>query len=159
MDAVETRLGRLGQTPANPPPEWDPGRGAAFREAWLGKPVGVTQFGVNHVTLQPGFEPAGDHWHEQEDEFVYVLAGEITLIDANGEHRLTEGDFVGFPAGAPNGHRLANRSAAPASYLAIGTRHRGRETIHYPREGVTRSLVRDENGARVEGSLEVRDGA
>ena len=150
---VESRIGRLCRTPANPPPEWAPELRDLVREVWLGKPAGVTQFGVNHVTLQPGDEPAGGHWHEQEDEFVFVLSGEITLIDANGAHVLREGDFVGFPAGAPNAHALANRSAAPASYLIVGTRHRGRETVHYPREGVTRSIVRDEHGMRVPGSL------
>jgi uncharacterized cupin superfamily protein len=156
---IETKLVNLYQTPQNPPPEWNPDLRKVFREVWLGKYAGINQFGVNHVALQPGFEPTGNHWHEQEDEFIYVLCGEVTLIDNNGEHLVREGDFVGFPAGVPNAHCLANRSTAPATNLAIGARHRGRETVHYPREGVTRTVERDQNGMRVPGSLIIREGA
>jgi uncharacterized cupin superfamily protein len=156
---IKTRIGHLGETPTAPAPPWVPGVEKVFREARLSTPLGVTQFGVNHVTLQPGFEPWGNHWHEAEDEFLYVLSGEITLIDDRGEHLLRERDFVGSPAGEPNAHCLANRSAAPATYLVVGARHRGRETVHYPREGVTRSIVRDENGMRVPGASETKSGA
>ena len=156
---LETRVGRLRDTPSAPPPSWVHGAGKVFREVRLTTPLGVTQFGVNHVTLQAGFEPWGNHWHEAEDEFLYVLTGEITLIDDEGEHLLREGDFVGFPAGEPNAHCLANRSAAPATYRVVGTRQRGLETIHYPREGVTRSIVRNENGMRVPGTLDTKQGA
>jgi uncharacterized cupin superfamily protein len=127
-----------------------------FREVRLSRPLGVTQFGVNHVTLQPGFEPWYNHWHEGEDEFLYVLSGDITLIDDDGEHLLREGDFVGFPAGEPNAHCLANRSAQPATYLIVGSRRPGHETVHYPREGVIRTIRRDEQGNAVPDSLETR---
>src|SRR6185436_17928318 len=77
---------------------------AGRREAQLGKAVGITQFGVNQITLEPGSISSLRHWHEEEDEFVYVLSGQITLIDDNGEHLLDEGMFAGFPAGCPNAH-------------------------------------------------------
>ena len=109
-------------------PKWFAGR----HEARLASPLGITQFGVNHVTLDPGAYSALRHWHEAEDEFVYVLSGELVLIDENGEHPLTAGGYAAFPAGEANAHHLANRSSAPASFLAVGTRHRGVETIHYP---------------------------
>jgi uncharacterized cupin superfamily protein len=156
---TETLVGRLSHTPAAPPPAWAPHLAGMFREARLARPLGITQFGINHVTLQPGYEPGGNHWHEEEDEFVFVLSGEVTLIDDNGEHILREGDFAAFPAGAANAHCLANRSDALAAYLVAGTRHRGKETLHYPREGVTRTLLRDATGDRVEGSVETRPGA
>lgn len=108
------------------------------REVWLGKCVGINQFGVNHIALKPGFEPTGNHWHEQEDEFIYViyvLSGEVTLIDNNGEHLLREGDFVGFPAGVANPHCLANRSAAPATCLAIGNAPSGTRNNSLPTRG------------------------
>ncbi|HEY3800292.1 MAG TPA: cupin domain-containing protein [Caulobacteraceae bacterium] len=130
-----SRIGRLRDTPAGSPvgartihPEWYVGQAAAQ----LGRPVGLTQFGVNHMTLAPGARSALRHWHEQEDEFVFVLEGQLTLIDDDGEHALIAGDYVGFPAGEANAHHLANFSDAPASYLAVGTRYVGVETVHYP---------------------------
>ncbi|MCC7268338.1 MAG: cupin domain-containing protein [Caulobacteraceae bacterium] len=109
-------------------PEWFQG----FVEQQLAKSVGLTQFGVNHVTLQPGARSALRHWHEAEDEFVLVVQGELVLIDDAGEHRLPTGAFAGFPAGEPNAHHLANLSDTPAAYLAVGSRRPGAETIHYP---------------------------
>jgi uncharacterized cupin superfamily protein len=112
--------------------------------------LGITQFGVNHVTLDPGAHSALRHWHEQEDEFVYVLSGELVLIDDNGEHSLAAGAYAAFPAGEANGHHLANRSTAPASFLSIGTRHRGEEVIHYPDDGLERAIVlRADGGDRI----------
>lgn len=88
----------------------------------LGDPLGLTQFGVNLTTLAPGAWSSQRHWHANEDEFVYVLDGEITLITDAGEQVLKSGMAAGFPAGNPDGHHLINRSSQPASYLEIGTR-------------------------------------
>lgn len=150
---MDTRIGRLSETPATRGARAGAIRAELFagrHEAQLGKPVGVSQFGVNHVILEPGAFSALRHWHEGEDEFAYVLWGELTLIDENGQRRLAAGDFVGFPAGVANGHHLANRSASPAAFLMVGLRKRGTETIHYPDDalGVV-TLTRDENGDRV----------
>jgi len=88
----------------------------------LGDKFGLTQFGVNHVTLEAGAASSHRHWHEVEDEFIYVLDGEIILQDEAGEHVLKPGMCAGFKAGVANGHRLVNRSEHPATYLEIGTR-------------------------------------
>ena len=109
---------------------------AGNHEGRLGKLVGLTQFGANHVMLDPGSISSLRHWHEAEDEFVYVLTGKLTLIDENGEHELEAGSFVGFPAGEPNAHHLVNTSDAPAVFLAVGSRRPGAETIHYPDDRV-----------------------
>lgn len=85
-------------------------------------PMGLTQFGVNLTTLEPGGQSAHRHWHRVEDEAIYVLEGEITLIDDAGETVLTPGMAAGFPAGMANGHHLVNRSERPATYLEIGSR-------------------------------------
>jgi uncharacterized cupin superfamily protein len=85
-------------------------------------PMGLTQFGVNLTTLEPGAMSAHRHWHRAEDEAIYVLEGEITLIDDSGETTLTPGMAAGFPAGEANGHHLVNKSTQPATYLEIGTR-------------------------------------
>ena len=63
---------------------------------------------------------------------MFVLAGTLTLIDDNGEHVLEAGGFVGFPAGEANAHHLMNKSSAPATFIAVGSRKPGEETIHYP---------------------------
>ena len=100
-------------------------------KAALGNVVGLTQFGVNLTRLKPGAASALRHWHEQEDEFVFVLEGEITLIEDGGETVLKPGDCAGFKAGVPNGHHLVNKSERDVLYLEIGTRAAA-ERAHYP---------------------------
>lgn len=149
-----TRIGRIGEpspTTFVPTrhPEWFTGK----HEQRLARVLGVTQFGVNHLTLEPGAYSALRHWHEQEDEFVFVLEGELVLIDDNGEHVLAAGAYAAFPAGEANAHHLCNRSASLARCLCVGTRHRGAETIHYPDDNLTFDgpLMRDEKGDRIVG--------
>ena len=96
----------------------------------LGDLFGLDQFGVNLTELAPGAASALRHWHSNEDEFVYVLAGELLLITDNGEEVLGPGDCAGFKAGVANGHHLVNRSKAPASYLEIGSRMPGGEAFY-----------------------------
>jgi uncharacterized cupin superfamily protein len=88
----------------------------------LGDPFGLTRVGVNLTTLPPGKESSMRHYHDREDELIYVLEGELVLRTDDGERTLTAGMCVGFPAGARNGHQLVNRSAAPARYLEVGSR-------------------------------------
>ena len=97
----------------------------------LGDGFDLTQFGVNLTTLLPGAWSAHRHWHEREDEFVFVVAGEITLIDETGEHVLKPGMCAGFKAGVANGHHLVNKSKSLATYLEIGTRSAD-EVATYP---------------------------
>ena len=88
----------------------------------LGDACNLTQFGVNMVTLGPGGQSALRHWHTLEDEFVYVLSGEVTLISNDGEQLLTAGMCAGYPAGERDAHHFINRSDQPATYLEIGSR-------------------------------------
>ena len=97
----------------------------------LGDAFGLTQFGVNLTELAPGAASSERHWHKSEDEFIYVLEGEVTLLDDAGEHLLTPGMCAGFRSGVPNAHKLVNRSSAPALYLEIGSRSEG-DRVHYP---------------------------
>jgi uncharacterized cupin superfamily protein len=108
------------------------GRLSGRRELRLAKNVGLTQFGVNQVTLAQGASTASRHWHEAEDEFVLVLSGAPTLIDENGPHPLRAGHVVGFPAGVANAHHLVNEASEPAVLIVVGSRRPGEETIHYP---------------------------
>jgi uncharacterized cupin superfamily protein len=88
----------------------------------LGDAAGLTQYGVNLLRLPPGAWSSQRHWHTEQDEFVYVLAGEVVLVTDGGEEILRAGDAAGFPANEGNGHCLQNRSAADAELLEIGTR-------------------------------------
>ncbi|HEV2101077.1 MAG TPA: cupin domain-containing protein [Stellaceae bacterium] len=88
----------------------------------LGDPAGLTQFGVNLLRLPPGAWSSQRHWHTGEDEFVYVLAGEVVLVTSAGEEILRAGDAAGFSANDPDGHCLQNRFAHEAEVLEIGTR-------------------------------------
>ena len=88
----------------------------------LGDAGGLTQFGVNLVHLPPGTWASQRHWHSAEDEFVYVLSGEVVQISDEGEEILRAGDCVAYPKNAPNGHHLINKSAQTAIYLEVGTR-------------------------------------
>lgn len=96
----------------------------------LGDALHLTQFGVNLVTLAPGSWSSQRHWHANEDEFVYVLEGEVTLVTDAGEQTLRPGMAAGFPAGNADGHHLINRSERPALYLEVGTRAKTEEA-HY----------------------------
>ncbi len=87
----------------------------------LGDAGGLNDFGVNLLTLPPGAWSSQRHWHNIEDEFVYVLSGEVVLI-ADCETTLRAGDCAGFPKNAPIGHHIVNRSGAPATLLEVGTR-------------------------------------
>jgi uncharacterized cupin superfamily protein len=88
----------------------------------LGNAAGLDQFGVNLCRLKPGAASSQRHWHSNEDEFVYVLDGEVTLIEDGGETVLKAGEAAAWKAGAPNGHCLINRSNRDALILEVGTR-------------------------------------
>ena len=96
----------------------------------LGDVVGLTQFGVNLTRLRPGAASAHRHWHETEDEFVYILEGEATLIENGGETVLKAGDCAGFKANDSNAHCLVNKTQRDVLFLEVGTRA-ARDTVTY----------------------------
>jgi uncharacterized cupin superfamily protein len=89
----------------------------------LGNAGGLRDYGVNLMTLPPGGWSSQRHWHSHEDEFVFVLEGEVTLIEDGGESVLRAGECAAFPKNTGNGHHLINRSSAVAVYLEVGSRH------------------------------------
>ena len=89
----------------------------------LGTAGGLRDFGVNLMLLPPGGWSSQRHWHSHEDEFVWVLEGELVLVEDGGETLLRAGECAAFPGGSGNGHHLQNRSSALARYLEVGSRH------------------------------------
>jgi uncharacterized cupin superfamily protein len=111
-----------------PPPHDVPCRQRRRRR--LSDVFGLDQFGVNLLELAPGTWSSQRHWHERQDEFIYVVEGEVSLVTDSGETPLRAGMFAGFRAGDGNGHHLVNRSATVAKVLEVGTRT-AEETAHY----------------------------
>lgn len=98
----------------------------------LGDAAGLTQFGVNFTRLAPGAWSSQRHWHTREDEFVFVLEGEVVLVTDQGEEVLRAGDCAGFKAGVANGHHLQNRSGKEAAFLEVGARLPEDDETFYP---------------------------
>ena len=124
--------------PATLEPRTGSGYPAPFRAAVagrekraLGDALGLTHFGVNLVHLPSGALSSQRHWHSKQDEFVYVVEGELVLVTDGGEQILTAGAVAGFPAGKPDGHHLVNRSGKTATYLEVGDRTEWDE-VDYP---------------------------
>lgn len=111
----------------------------------LARAAGLAHFGVNVCTLKPGAASSQRHWHENEDELVYVLEGEVVLCEDGGEIVLKPGDAAGWKAGVANGHCLINRSNRDAVFIEVGTRAAA-ERAHY--SDIDMMVVRDEKGAR-----------
>ncbi len=89
----------------------------------LGDAGGLRDFGINLMTLPPGGWSSQRHWHSHEDEFVYVLEGELCLVEDDGKTVLRRGDCAAFRKGSGNGHHLINESSEIAVYLEVGSRH------------------------------------
>jgi len=112
-----------------PPPYDEPCRNRERKR--LGDVAGLTQFGVNLLTLKPGSASSQRHWHSHEDEFVYVLSGEVVMVSNDGEVILRAGDAAGFKAGTGDGHCLQNRSDKDATVIEIGSRIE-EDAVDYP---------------------------
>jgi len=119
--------------PALDPQSLEPRTGSGYPEPYrsrvlprekrqLGNALGLMKIGINQTTLPPGKESSMRHWHTHEEEFIYVLSGEVVLRTDAGEQTLTAGMCAGFPVGTSDGHQLVNRSAAPAVYLEVSNR-------------------------------------
>lgn len=113
-----------------PAPFDAPCLGQTFQK--LARHAGLTQFGVNLTTIAPGAWSSQRHWHSHEDEFVWVLDGELTLVTDAGEEILRAGDCAAFKAGEADGHHLVNRSERPARVLEIGTSDPQHDRCVYP---------------------------
>jgi uncharacterized cupin superfamily protein len=102
----------------------------ARRRIRVGDAAGLTQFGVNLCTLPPRAWSSQRHWHEKEDELIYVVEGEVILVSDEGEEILKPGNWAGFKAGDRNGHTFQNRSDKPAVIMEIGSRFKD-DVAHY----------------------------
>jgi len=124
VDAVPSIIGTLYPSPFDGPCR-------ARERKKLGDAAGLTQFGVNVLTLPAGAWSSQRHWHTESDEFVYVIRGEVTLVTNDGREELVAGDAARFRAGDENGHCLQNHTQEPALVLEIGSRVAS-DGAHYP---------------------------
>lgn len=124
IEALPPIVGTLYPTPFDVPC-------CARERKKLGDAAGLTQFGVNLLTLPPGAWSSQRHWHTESDEFVYVIQGEVTLVTDGSEEILGPGDAAGFKAGESNGHCLRNNSQSPALVLEVGSRMET-DAAYYP---------------------------
>jgi uncharacterized cupin superfamily protein len=111
----------------------------------LARAAGLTHFGVNICTLRPGAASSQRHWHEKEDELVYVLQGEVVLREDGGETVLKPGDAAAWKAGVENGHCLINKSSRDAVFIEVGTRVAAERAFY---SDIDMMVTRDDKGAR-----------
>jgi uncharacterized cupin superfamily protein len=143
MPKIDTASIKIDTATGYPPPHNKAVEGRS--RVRLDRAAGLTQFGVNVCTLKPGAASSQRHWHENEDEFVYVLEGEVTLCEDDGETVLRPGDTAAWKAGVANGHCLINRSDRDAIFLEVGTRA-ATERAYY--SDIDMMVVRDDKGFR-----------
>lgn len=121
MGKINLDTAPTGKGTRYPPPHDAPCKERTWKK--LGDAAGLTTFGVNLVTLKPGVWSSQRHWHSHEEEFVWVLEGELVMVTDDGEEIMRAGDCAGFKAGDRDGHHLQNRSDRYAVLLVMGTRH------------------------------------
>ena len=120
MPKIDVSKAQLSTGSSYPKPFDEPCRGRSNLR--IGDVGALTQFGVNITTLKPGAWSSQRHWHAKEDEFVYLLSGELVLVEDDGETLLRAGDCAAWKGGARNGHHFINRSNAEARFLVVGSR-------------------------------------
>jgi uncharacterized cupin superfamily protein len=118
MKKINLSAVAVGDGSNYPPPFDQPCRGQTYQR--LGRAQGLTLFGVNLSVIPPGGWSSQRHWHSHEDEFVWVVEGELTLVTGAGEETLHAGDCAAFKAGDPDGHHLINKSTRSVKVLEIG---------------------------------------
>jgi uncharacterized cupin superfamily protein len=126
-----------------PPPHNKAVEGRSRRR--LARGAGLSQFGVNICTLKPGAASSQRHWHENEDELIFVLSGEVVLREDEGEIVLKPGEAAAWKAGVANGHCIVNRSDRDAVFIEVGTRAKI-ERAHYSE--IDMKVERDDKGFR-----------
>ena len=101
-----------------------------YKQIKVGDLGGLTQFGVNKTILPKNSATAMRHWHDKEDEFVFIISGSATLVDKDGKHEMNAGDCATFKAGDNNGHAIVNKSTEDVVLLEVGTRAQ-KDIVHY----------------------------
>ncbi len=112
-----------------------------YKQIKVGDLGGLTQFGVNKTILPTNSATAMRHWHEEEDEFVFIISGSAILVDKDGEHEMNAGDCATFKAGDNNGHAIVNKSNEDVVLLEVGTRSQ-KEIVHYTNKDLINDVDR-----------------
>lgn len=119
----------------------------------LGDAAGLKNFGVNLVTLEPGSRSALRHWHSHQDEFIYVIEGEVTLVTDAGAQVLKPGMMAGFPAGEADGHHLINQTSKVVTYLEVGDRTPDDEVTYPDHDLIAKPGLNERMFMREDGTL------
>ncbi|MEQ8485982.1 MAG: cupin domain-containing protein [Pseudomonadales bacterium] len=104
----------------------------------LGEAVGLTRIGLHLVRLEPGRDSTQHHYHDADEEFIYVLSGRGVACIGEATFEVGPGDCMGFPAPGP-AHSLTNPGDEDLVYLVGGERN-AVDAVHYPRIG--RSMLK-----------------
>ena len=143
MPKIDIDKVKINTSTGYPPPFNNAVEGRSRKR--LARAAGLTHFGVNICTLKPGAASSQRHWHEKEDELVYVLQGEVVLCEDSGEIVLKPGDAAAWKAGVENGHCLINKSSRDAVFIEVGTRAAAERAFY---SDIDMMVARDEKGAR-----------
>ncbi len=132
------------QLPERPKPNFGPftARLSSREKRVLGDVFGLTNFGVNLTRLPPGAISALRHAHTRQDELVYILEGEPTLVTNSGETQLKPGMAAGFKAGTGDAHQLVNRGQTDVVFIEVGDRSAG-DQVAYPDDDLAAILGPD----------------
>jgi uncharacterized cupin superfamily protein len=123
----------------------------------LGDVFGLTSFGVNLVRMEPSATSTVRHHHSHEDEFIYLLEGNLVLVTDTEETILEPGMCAGFRAGSGCAHQLQNRTERVAVFIEVGSRVPG-DKVEYPYDDL--AVTKTPTGlvfARKDGSPYKRD--
>lgn len=97
-----------------------------------GKAAGLVRIGINLQRLPPGTRSSWPHAEEKEEEFVYVIEGELDVWLDGNLHRVAAGDLIAFPAGTGICHCLINNGTREALLLVGGDARIADSRIYYP---------------------------
>lgn len=98
----------------------------------LGKEAGLERIGINIQRLPPGTRSSWPHAEENEEEFVYVLSGQVDAWIDGSIHRMEQGDLAAFPAGTGIAHCFINNSDSEVLLLVGGEAPKPGSRIFYP---------------------------
>ena len=104
----------------------------------LSQPAGMARIGIHMIRLEPGHDSTTHHYHDADEEFIFIVSGRGTARIDNEVYEVGAGDFMGFPAPSP-AHSLHNAGEEDLVYL-VGGESWATDVVHYP--DIRRSMIK-----------------